>query len=292
MHRTLSHSQQMQELIRANTQSMIDAFRLDTIPLAQPLLQAFFRSQARQISDTVLGYNASVSHLGLSDGSRWLLDHFSTHVQAHNSDVTPHDGGLLVLANHPGMTDAMAIFATLSRSDIKIVARPNPILSVLSSINPHLIFVSDNPSGRIGTFRQIRDHLRRGGTVLMFPAGQIEPDPALHTHATATLPIWSESIRLLAKQLPELQVMPVAVGGVISRQARRHPIARLYHTQARQDWVAATLMIMHQPYRHVTVNIHYGDIIYANDMIMGQVQDAMLYLYQQIWHDANLRQAY
>lgn len=108
-----------------------------------------------------------------------------------------------------------------------------------------------------------------------FPGGQIEPDPALHPDAADSLKRWSDSIDLLARLVPELTVLPVAVSGVISPNALRSPLARLYRTDKQREWVAATLQVMLPRYRDTHVTVRFGQPIRQDSAPTAQVIDQM-----------------
>jgi len=60
-----------------------------------------------------------------------------------------------------------------------------------------------------------------------FPAGQIEPDPALHAGARESLDGWSPSVGVLARLAGGTRVVPAVVSGVLSAPAQRHPLTLL-----------------------------------------------------------------
>jgi len=279
---------QIDELIELNVQSFLEAFKADRLPLPRLLLQAAMRTPAQRITRTVLEYDASITHRGLSSASQWLLNTFLTDMYAVGDERVPRSGPLLIVSNHPGMTDAMALFASLPRQDVKIVGRSNPILRLLPGIQEHVIFVPENADGRISTLRAILRQLRAGHTVILFPAGEIEPDPALRPNAADTLADWSASFERLARHVPGLQIVPVAVGGVISQTALQNPITQLYTTPKQRDWVAATLMALFPRYRRVQVTVRYGQPIHAAvDTVGDDVRDQMRDLIAQTWQAAS-----
>lgn len=278
---------QFQQLIEHNLLSFVEAFQLDQIPYLQPLLKWYFMTSAKEISETIIGYDRQIAEQGLAQGSRWLLENFSTTVKSYNADLIPKSGPVLIVSNHPGMTDAMSIFATLPREDIVAVGRKNPILSLLPGVQEYVVFVDPHQSDNIRAVRDILNLLKQNKTVVTFPAGRIEPDPAIHLNATDSLEHWSSSIKLFSKHIPNLQIVPVTVGGVISLDATKHPLARLYRTQARRDWIAATLMILHHRYRQRCVTLRYGTPLKASMEIMVDVQTAMREMISQTWQAAN-----
>lgn len=266
--------QQVDNLTKLNTRSFIEAFQLEQTPLLQPALRAALRFSARRIAQTALQYDDNVSSVGVFEGSKWLLDKIGVTTQAYNTGHIPQSGPLLITSNHPGVNDIIILLATLGRQDVQIVARQNPFLVVLDGMRQHIIMVADNDQERISAVRGVIRHLRAGGAVILFPAGKIEPDPALRDNATDTLEAWSDSVDLFARCVPDVQVLPAAVSGVISRRALQNPLTRLYGTETRKDWVAATLMMLIEHYRHVTVSVHYGKP-FMSTLVMPTVYEQM-----------------
>jgi hypothetical protein len=87
--------------------------------------------------------------------------------------------------------------------------------------------VSDDRADRLSAFRNIVSRLRAGETVLVFPAGGLELDPALSRDAAlASLGTWSRRIGVLARLAEDTLVVTAAVSGVLSRAAFDHPLAR------------------------------------------------------------------
>ena len=89
----------------------------------------------------------------------------------------PAHGPVLLTANHPGLADCLALFATIAREDLRVVAAENPLLDALPNTSRYLISVSEASSGRLGVVRTAARHLKRDGALLTFPGGRIEPDP-------------------------------------------------------------------------------------------------------------------
>jgi 1-acyl-sn-glycerol-3-phosphate acyltransferase len=260
-----------------NALDMTKAFKLDAL---HALVGHLFARPARRITETVFYYDWLVGSKGLVDSSTWLLEQFTHSVQVEGHLPAPA-GPLLIVSNHPGMVDAMAIFAHIPRRDLRIIAAERPVLRLLPNILPYLIFVPEDPQRRLPVIRTAAAHLRAGGALLNFPAGQIEADPALHPDADRSLASWSGSVDMLARLVPDLTILPVAVSGVISRQALRHPLARLYRTAKQREWVAATLQVMLPRYRDSRVIVRFGQPMHAVHQPLPAVIDQMRNLIRQ-----------
>src|SRR4029077_11640914 len=106
------------------------------------LIGWFFSVPARRITETIFQYDRLVGSEGLATGPSWLRKQFTRF------DVIgmppPEYGPLLIVSNHPGMVDAMAICAQVSRDDLRILAAERPILRLLPNVLTRLIFVPDD----------------------------------------------------------------------------------------------------------------------------------------------------
>ncbi len=212
------------------------------------------RSAAQRVAREFARCDEAFASRTLPDAARWILGHFSASVEVAGLERVPRHGPILLVANHPGLTDAVALIAALDRSDLRIVAADYPFLHALRGLGPHLIFLG---ASQLGWIRAVARDLRRGAAVLLFPAGCLEPDVAVLGRADALLP-WSASVGLIRRLAPEAQIVPAAVAGVLSAHAFAHPLTRMRRL-ARDRQRVATLLQMHDArYRPVTARIAFG----------------------------------
>jgi hypothetical protein len=243
------------ELVGLCVRDLLAAFRLPSAlsPLARlPAIR--FARVVRQFDDTV-------GTQGLAAAGQLILRHFTGSVRVSEAEPLPKMGPLIVASNHPGMTDAMAIWTALPRSDIRIIAANRDLLQLLPNIRRYLILIEPNSTAAI---RAAKCHLRNGGCLLTFPAGHIEPDSAVRPGADTSFGDWSSSVVTLARQVPEAKIVPVFVRGVISAKATRAPFLRYLRQQKDRDWAAATLQILLPTYRRVDVKVDFGNCVLAN----------------------------
>src|SRR5206468_9169743 len=112
------------------------------------------------------------------------------------------------------------------------------------------LFVSDDRSDRLSAFRSVVSRLKSGDTVLVFPAGGLELDPALsRVAALASLATWSRSIELLARLARDTLVVPAVVSGVVSPSAFDHPLARRRDVLKERQRVPTLLQFALRAYR-------------------------------------------
>ena len=232
-----------QALIRINIDDMLISLGWQNHSIARSLLGPIFQYPARQFARQVLDYDRGVRDLGLAGGARRLLITYVKGVEVHGAENLPPSGPLLILSNHPGMVDTVALFAALPRPDLRVLAAVRPFLAALPATRPYLFFVPEN-DGRSEVIRQTARYLRTGGAVLTFPGGHIDPDPRVMSGAAAALENWSPSTGIFIRLAPDLKVLPVIVSGVIAAPSLRHPLTKLRRQPGDRQRLAATLQIL------------------------------------------------
>lgn len=195
-----------------------------------------------------LGYEFDhmVEEHGIIYAMRWLLPRFAHSVEVHGASDIPQEGPVLILSNHPGTFDEVAITAHVPRPDLKIVANPFPILRALPAVRRHCIFASPDTHERMTTLRSIIRSLREGNTLLLFPTGTVDPDPRLVEGAGDAIQRWSPSLEVILKRAPETQVVVTIVSGVVSPLVLNSPLTWIKRKKIDRQRVAETLQIAFQ----------------------------------------------
>ncbi|HEY8829981.1 MAG TPA: lysophospholipid acyltransferase family protein [Candidatus Limnocylindria bacterium] len=240
---------------------------------------------AHQLAGRFVAYDRALGESGLRDGSAWIIDDATGGLAAEGREHIPAHGPLLIVANHPGLSDAVAILAAIGREDAWIVAADYPFLHALRLASRRFLFVSDDRSGRLSTIRRIVMALRRGETVVLFPAGGIllaavvfaATRRFVRDAAVASLATWSRSIALFARLARGTLVVPTAIRGVVSRSAFDHPLARRRAPVKERQRVATLLQLALPAYRSHRVRITFGDPIISavTTDVHAAVVDAM-----------------
>jgi len=130
-----------------------------------------------------------------------------------------------------------------------------------------LIYLPLLADGRRAAIRQVVTYLRGGGSVLAFPRGELEPDPALFPGAVESVRRWSDSIGLFLRLAPEARVVPAVVSGVLSTSAQRHLITRLRRRPEGRKRLGEILQIFSPAYHGVTVRVAFGPCLSAADLL-------------------------
>ncbi|CAN95889.1 MULTISPECIES: 1-acyl-sn-glycerol-3-phosphate acyltransferase [Sorangium] len=205
-------------------------------------------------------------------GARWTAD-----------AAPPSRGALLVVSNHPGAYDALALMAALGREDLMIVAADRRFLRALPHVSRRLLFVPIDEGGapalaaRSASVRRALRHLRRGGALLHFPAGRIEADPAFAGEGDALLAAWQPSAGALLRAAAAAggRAAVAIVSGVHSPRAKRLAITRW--AERRGITTLAPLLQAALPgFDDVEVRVRLGEARDAAEVARGARDDAAL----------------
>jgi 1-acyl-sn-glycerol-3-phosphate acyltransferase len=217
---------------------------------------------ANHVAGRLVSYDRALGEAGFDVGSAWIVDEATGGLRVEGRERVPARGPVLVVANHPGLSDAVALVAALGREDAWIVTANYPFLRAMRLASRRFLFVSDDRSDRLSAFRSIVSRLRAGDAVLVFPAGGLELDPALSRDAAlASLGTWSRSIELLARLAEGTLVIPAVVSGVVSRSAFDHPLAKRRDILKERQRMATLLQLALPAYKAGRVSVRFGSPI-------------------------------
>ncbi len=182
----------------------------------------------RRMSQVGVDFDINVARKGLRWAAQEFLKAKTRGVTTSDANQLPSEGALLIVANHPGTFDGLAIAASLPRDDLKIVVSGNPFFRTLPNMRNHLILATRNWQVRVATIRNALRHLQEGGALLIFPGGTIEPDPAyLLEAACQAVNRWSNSVELFLRKLPETRLVIAINSGFVAPEFYHHPLTRL-----------------------------------------------------------------
>jgi 1-acyl-sn-glycerol-3-phosphate acyltransferase len=249
-------------LTKINTEDLLAALGLSKVRRGRAVLELLCRPPSRRLARQILIYDSLVASAGLQVAGAWALGQYVRNVVVEGQQRLPRSGSLLIVSNHPGLYDTIALFAAIPRCYLRIVAADRPFLRALTHTSRHLIMMNEAAPERVGVIRAAARHLRSGAALLTFPGGRIEPDPAVLPGATAALEDWSESIAMFARLVTDLTVVPVVVSGVLSSAALRHPLAYLRGPRHHQ-LLAATLQVVFPSLQRGVVRVRFGAPIVA-----------------------------
>lgn len=258
-------------LTRINLQDMLDNFGLSHLQRGRGFIERLFWLPAQSLAHQVIDFDRRISQVGLASAARELLFQYIAHLDVIGAENVPTRGGVILAANHPGMVDTLACFTATPREDVHPVSIDRPFVRVLPHIAERTFWVSQNPNERLIVVRQVARFLQGGGTVLICPAGQIEPDPAVMSGAIESLAGWSDSLGLFVRLAPHSVIVPTVVSGVIYEPSLHHPLTRLRREKKDRERVAATIQAALQSSgwikNRMRVKIEFGAPMHGADLI-------------------------
>ncbi|XXX73454.1 1-acyl-sn-glycerol-3-phosphate acyltransferase [Sorangium sp. So ce134] len=224
------------ELARLSGEEMVAALGLGGAPAwVRRAGGAAFAVPSWPLGRVLARFDRRVGEAGIHVAAREALSGFGARWTA--DAAPPSRGALLVVSNHPGAYDALALMAALGRGDLMIVAAERRFLRALPHVSERLLFVPIDGGGggrelaaRTAGVRRALRHLRGGGALLHFPAGRIEADPAFagEGDGEALLGAWHPSAGALLRAAAAAggRVAVAVVSGVHSPRAKRLAVTR------------------------------------------------------------------
>ena len=213
-----------------------------------------FTKPIERFAAIVCRFDEVIGAEGFPAGAADALNSFSQHVEVHGAETIPSDGPLIIAGNHPGSLDGLCVLANLPRQDIRFVVSGVPATESLPNARNYLIFAPGDKHERMLAIRSMIRHLQQGGCVLIFPSGRLDPDPDALPGAEQALDLWSPSLEILLRRVPDARIVIAITGGVLAPQVLNHPITRL-----QKGWRRQKLAEFIQLYRMIS-NPHAYDI--------------------------------
>jgi hypothetical protein len=244
-----------------NLDDLVSSFGLENNPRLAKALRAVFHSSAQKFARQMVEFDQLVGAKDLPTAARQLLKNYVQDVRVFGQGNIPAQGPILVLSNHPGMTDTICLFAAINRTDLRIIALNRPFLQSLPNTTNHLFYISDNAAERMGAVKKAASHLRNGGAVLTFPAGKIEPDPDVYSGARESLSNWLDSAGVFVRFAPETWIIPALVRNVLWDKAVKHPLTHFKKDRMEREKLGAAFQLLSLIMFDVhpnTVDIQFG----------------------------------
>jgi hypothetical protein len=254
-------------LCEINIDDLLGAWGLGKVRRGRRVLRALARPPSAEFARQMCRFDAAVGTDGLQAGGALICQRYTGGVRAAGRERIPREGAALFLANHPGLCDTVALFAAISRPDLRVIALDRPFLRALPETSRYLDLLPDDLDGRAGVTRAIARYLRAGGAALTFPAGEIEPDPLALPGAVESLDSWSESIGAFTRLVPQASIVVAMVGGVYDPKVLRHPLTRLRRRRADRELLAAAMQLAWSRYQGHPIDVVFAPPLSAADLL-------------------------
>jgi hypothetical protein len=240
------------------------------------------RLPSRRLGAALARFDASIAERGLAQAARSALASFGVRLEVEGGAPA---GAALLVTNHPGAYDALAMMASTGRDDVALVAADRAFLRAMPGLCEHLVFVADagppvarahdrrasDASGvhtgppdpgllaRMLGLRRALAWLASGRALVQYGAGAIEPDARFARPGEDVLGAWADGTSVLASRAAELgaRIVPVFISGVHSARAKRLPFVRW--AERRGITTVAPLVQATLPgFRDVVVRVRFG----------------------------------
>ena len=227
------------------------AFKIPRNNFSRKLFSPLFNKPAVKFSRIGAALDSDLKEFGVRRAAELMLRNFADKVTSIGEDRVPKEGPLLVVSNHPGTIDSIAIAASLPRNDLKIVGQDIPFLMELPHVSKHMIWTRarEHIQSRAGVIRQAINHLKEGGSVLIYPSGQIDPDPLVLPKAREAIENWSRSIALMIRKVPDTNVQVTIVSGVLEKKFAHSRLTKIHKEALPQRRMAEFMQVLQQLYR-------------------------------------------
>jgi len=124
-----------------------------------------------------------------------------------------------------------------------------PFFKNLPHASKYLIYSTRDVNDRLQAIRDSIAHLRKGGALLIFPSGRIDPDPAVLPGAEKALSQWSRSILIFMEKVPQVSLVLAITSGVLSKEFVHSFYPRLFKNDHEQRRVMEFLQLIKQMVR-------------------------------------------
>lgn len=203
----------------------------------------FFRP-ANRFSEIFARADEATGQAGLPGGSRVVASNMDIQVELRGGELMPAEGPLLVVSNHPGAYDSVALAYCIPRIDLKVIAFETQFYHTLPNISQRMIMAPADPSGRMIALRSAIQNLQTGGSIMQFGSGKIEPDPAIADGTDEWFENWSPSLEAMLRKVPDTRLVLAIVSGVLLRRFAKHPITHLRHGGVNQRRIAEFMQVI------------------------------------------------
>lgn len=237
-----------------------------------------FAKVSLPLARTLARFDDEIEPQGIHLASAQVLHELGASWERANA-TAPLDGPLLVVANHPGAYDALALLAAIGRSDVAVIAAERRFLRALPNLSRRLLWVGEDKSSTrsASAVRKALRHLSNGGALLHFGAGRIEPDPAFVDQHGFPLRTWRSGTGALVRGTAAVGgvVVSALVMGVHSPRVKQLLITRVAERFGIST-LAALLQVTISRYRDVLATVRFAEPCLAAELMRDGSSDEQL----------------
>jgi len=238
-----------EEVFRAMGLKPANILRKPTRGMLKPVTTHFARIAERFVREC---WENSISESGQE-----TLKDFSMTVDSRGEQNMPKTGPLLLVSNHPGALDSLALVSRVCRNDVKILVSDSAFMREFAGESPFFIFVDFKVIGGMTALRESIEQLQSGGAVIIFAHGEVEPDPELNPNgAMNAIQNWSPSIEVMLRKVPDTSVQFAIMSGAVLQKFMRSPLVWLRKQSFEKQKLAEFVQVIQQLFAPKSVDIH------------------------------------
>lgn len=265
MEKTISKSEHQDIMFDAVIDEIAYALGAKKDGIIRRVLAPLLRNPAAKLAKILADFYDGVVNKSPSQGAIDTLPKFSIEVKHSGHSGMPMSGSHLLISNHPGGLDSVAILSCIPRADIKVLVSDVLLMRKLDYLNRYAIFVDFKTVGGMSALRDAISHLNQGGILLLFARGEVEPDPACFPGAVESIDKWSPSIEVMLRKSPLTSVQILSVSGAILPRFAFHPLTRLRKQPETRQKLAEFMQAitsLYNPEKTKTIlNIRFSEIM-------------------------------
>ncbi len=239
-------TRQVNQLAARITEEIFIALGMKRNGLMNRIFGPLFRLPTRRFARIAARFENDVAEMGPMAGARNALPRFAMQVSSKGQKNIPLEGPVLIVSNHPGGLDSLALVSQIPRKDLKALVSDIPFLHALDDIQDHVIYVNFKAIGGMAALRTAIEHLHNGGSILLFAHGDVEPDPETMPGAVETISEWSQSVEVMLRKVPETTLVIASVSNVLLSRFITSPITRLRRQPTRKQKLAEFTQVIQQ----------------------------------------------
>jgi putative hemolysin len=223
------------------------------------------------LAEILACYEKRIVESSFLQASREALVLFSDGIKVNGKERIPEQGALLIIANHPGLVDALGALVIAGRENVKIVAGKRDFLRILPNLRRHFLELDTDVNLRASATREIIRLLNQGETVLIFPRGLLEPDPGLRPGTLESLQEWSRSIGIFLAKSPKAHLVPMLISQILTEKAWNSWLALRFKSPKRRHQMAMLVQFVMQrisknPIWKIPMRIDVGEAKTAHEL--------------------------
>jgi 1-acyl-sn-glycerol-3-phosphate acyltransferase len=254
--------------------------------LARGLVKPLFWLPASRFGKIAAKADDEVQRTGIAGASRLILPDFSMNAIVHGAENIPSQGSMLLVSNHPGAYDSVVIMSCVPRKDLKIILTDVPFTRAFNTSSRYFIYVGEDSTDRMAAIRAGIAHLKSGGALMIFPHGEVEPDPELAPGAHAAIQDWSRSVEIMLRKAPETMLQVTIASGVLMTKFYNSPLTKIHKDPPKRQKMAEFLQISQQMVLprsvQATAHISFAKPVRAKDIPQDSIMPTVIQLGQQL----------